>query len=253
MAIFNKSTQFVNKYFEEYMEAIKAIPEDQAEEQFKKVFGFYANYSELKYEEKCHMAKLHFQKFIEVILDRHQDYKTCNLISSEEIIEKELQAILKPLREKNVFFYSKQCNSKLPGDIIKKLEREAAIMGEIMSDMNYEQALREVRNDMEAENKKWRTIDGYGVLKQLLDVLPHNFMDKVSVEGNVLYFDNHSIDVISNIDSVGIFESDSLINFDKTVIIERSEHEDTSIVFKHGKNTESGEWGYVKYEYNIGW
>lgn len=133
MAIFNKQTNFMEKYFEEYDRALSNIPKEELEKMFRNVFDFYKNYDELTWEEKMHLAKLDFQKIIEVVLNKYQD-KKFNLIASEETIDDELQAVLRPMREGDVLFYSRALkdfkndkflydkNVKFPKDIVEELE-----------------------------------------------------------------------------------------------------------------------------------
>jgi hypothetical protein len=111
--IFTKQTQFTEKYFNEYMETLRAVPKEELESKFKLAFGFYSNYNEFKsdigdqnspFMDKFYLARADFQTFIEAVLMKH--CKGGILIDNEEEINNELQPVLEHMRKGDVLYYS---------------------------------------------------------------------------------------------------------------------------------------------------
>ncbi|HBV88075.1 MAG TPA: hypothetical protein DEF42_15810 [Desulfosporosinus sp.] len=125
MAVFNEQTQWVEKYFAEYVEALNNVPKDKLEKMLKEAFGFISNFEDLNHDSKVDLARWDFQRFVEVIIDRYQD-EDGNFYGTVDEIDNALQVILEPMRNGDVLFYSRALKGcKSPLSIVRRLEHVA--------------------------------------------------------------------------------------------------------------------------------
>lgn len=116
--------------------------------------------------------------------------------------------------------------------------------------------LEEVKMDMETILEKVRTIKGYGIIKRLLDVLPMEFIEDVSLEEDTLHIGMDKVGKLSNIEEIDTYRNE--YNEDTTykeykesyyITIRRKRGEDINIYFhNYGKDEETGNRGYGYYE-----
>ena len=116
--------------------------------------------------------------------------------------------------------------------------------------------LEEVKMDMETILKKERTIKGYHIIKELLDVLPIEFIEDVRLEEDTLYLGMDKVGKLSNIEEIDTFinqltEDVTYKQYKESyhICIRRKRGEDINIYFhNYCKNEETSNREYGYYE-----
>ncbi|WP_010236338.1 hypothetical protein [Clostridium arbusti] len=116
----------------------------------------------------------------------------------------------------------------------------------------YEEVLQEVRKDIDIISEKEENIEGYFIIKQLIDLVPSKYKEYIRVEGNDLYFSWERLGKITNISDI---QDESPIDdelypgnrFDKVIWINRQHGGTIDITFKFGK-MDDGHWGHIDYQ-----
>lgn len=134
--------------------------------------------------------------------------------------------------------------------MIKNLKVKNMILG-----MNKEgNVLEEAKRDFEIERNKNATIEGYRVIRYILNVIPEKYQKLLYLDeiDNSLWFDSFRLGKITEIGY--IVENYHLdMGLSTEIIIERAKEEPARIEFKHCRNKQTNKYDYIDFSVAVGY